>query len=37
MFLLNAGAQRIASVVQAVPRGLAVVLDQASKEKNFSE
>ena len=37
MFLLNAGAQRVASVVQAVPRGLAVVLDQASKEKKFSE
>ena len=37
MFLLNAGAQRLASVAQAVPRGLAVVLDQASKEKKFSE
>ena len=37
MFLLNAGAQRIASVMQAVPRGLAVVIDQASKEKKFSE
>ncbi len=37
MFLLNSGAHRLASVVQAVPRNLAVVLDQAAKEKKFPE
>lgn len=37
MFLLNAGAQRLASVVQAVPRNLAVVLEEAGKEKKFAE
>ena len=37
MFLLNTGAQRLAGVVQAVPRDLVVVLDQAAKEKKFSE
>ena len=35
MFLLTSGAQRVASVVQAVPRYLAVVLDQAGQEKKF--
>lgn len=37
MFLLNAGAQRLASVVQAVPRNLAVVMEEAGKEKKFPE
>jgi large subunit ribosomal protein L10 len=37
MFLLNAGAQRLAGVVQAVPRNLAVVMEQAGKEKKFAE
>ncbi len=37
MFLLNAGAQRLASVVQAVPRNLAVVMEEAGKEKKFAE
>ena len=37
MFLLNTGAQRLAGVVQAVPRNLAVVMEQAGKEKRFAE
>ena len=37
MFLLNAGAQRLTGVVQAVPRNLAVVMEQAGKEKKFAE
>lgn len=37
MFLLNAGAQRLASVVQAVPRNLAVVMEQAGKKDNFKQ
>ena len=37
MFLLNAGAQGLASVIQAVPRNLAVVMEQAGKEKKFAE
>jgi len=37
MFLLNTGAQRLASVVQAVPRNLAVVMEEAGKEKKFPE
>ncbi len=37
MFLLNAGAQGLASVVHAVPRNLAVVMEQAGKEKKFAE
>ena len=37
MFLLNSQAQRIASVVSAVPRNLAVVLNQASEQKKFRE
>ncbi len=37
MFLLNTGAQRLAGVVQAVPRNLAVVMEQAGKEKKFAE
>ena len=37
MFLLNTGAQRLASVVQAVPRNLAVVMEEAGKQEKFSE
>ena len=37
MFLFNSPAQRIASVVSAVPRNLAVVLNQASEQKKFRE
>lgn len=37
LFLLNAPAQRLATVINAVPRNLAVVIDQAVKEKKFKE
>jgi large subunit ribosomal protein L10 len=37
MFLLLAPAQRMASVTAAVARNLAVVVNQAAKEKRFSE
>lgn len=37
MFLLKAQAQRLASAVSAVPRNLAVVLNQASEQKKFKE
>ena len=33
MFLLNAPAQRLASVINAVPRNLAIVVDQIAKQK----
>jgi large subunit ribosomal protein L10 len=33
MFLLNSPAQRIATVINAVPRNLAVVVDQIGKQK----
>ena len=33
MFVLNSGAQRIATVINAVPRNLAVVVDQIAKQK----
>src|SRR5262249_50257310 len=36
LFLLNAPAQRFASALGAVARNLAVVLDQAVKEKKFA-
>jgi len=36
LFLLNAPAQRLATVVSAVSRNLAVVVDQAVKENKFS-
>jgi large subunit ribosomal protein L10 len=36
MFLLNAPAQRLATVVGAVARNLAVVVNQAAKENKFS-
>ena len=37
MFLLNAQAQRLAMAVSAVPRNLAVVLNQASEQNKFKE
>jgi hypothetical protein len=37
MFLLNSQAQRIASVVSAVARNLAIVVNQASEQKKFKE
>ena len=37
MFLLNAPAQRLATALSAVSRNLAVVLNQASEQKKFSE
>ena len=36
MFLINAQAQRLATVVSAVPRNLAVVIGQVSEQKNAS-
>jgi hypothetical protein len=35
MFLLNAPAQRIATALAAVPRGLAVVTSEAAKANKF--
>jgi large subunit ribosomal protein L10 len=37
MFLINSQAQRIATVISAVSRNLAVVLSQASEQKKFPE
>ncbi len=37
MFLLNAQAQRLAAVVSAVPRNLAVVINQALEQGKFSD
>ncbi|SRR5579871_741916 len=37
LFLLNAPAQRLVTVTGAVARNLAVVVDQAVKEKKFAE
>ncbi len=37
MFLLNAPAQRLASVINAVPRNAAVVVNEAVKANKFSE
>lgn len=37
LFLINAPVQRLATVLGAVTRNLAVVVDQAVKEKKFSE
>lgn len=37
MFLVNSQAQRLASVVSAVARNLAVVVNQASEQKKFKE
>ncbi len=36
MFLLKAPAQRIATALAAIPRNLAVVVDQAAKENKFA-
>ena len=37
LFLINAPAQRLATAINAVPRNLAVVIDQAVQEKKFKE
>jgi large subunit ribosomal protein L10 len=37
LFLLNAPAQRLVTAINAVPRKVAVVIDQAVKEKKFKE
>jgi large subunit ribosomal protein L10 len=37
LFLMNAPAQRLATAINAVPRNLAVVIDQAVQQKKFKE
>ncbi|HET9405927.1 MAG TPA: 50S ribosomal protein L10 [Candidatus Sulfotelmatobacter sp.] len=37
LFLINAPAQRLATVINAVPRNLAVVVDQGVQQKKFKE
>jgi len=37
LFLINAPAQRLATAINAVPRDLAVVIDQAVQQKKFKE
>ena len=37
LFLINAPAQRLATAIQAVPRNLAVVINQGVAEKKFRE
>ncbi len=37
LFLINAPAQRLATVMNAVPRNLAVVVDQGVQQKKFKE
>ena len=37
LFLINAPAQRLATAINAVPRNLAVVIDQAVQQKKFKE
>ena len=37
LFLINAPAQRLATVMSAVPRDLAVVVDQGVQQKKFKE
>jgi large subunit ribosomal protein L10 len=37
LFLMNAPAQRLATVINAVPRDLAVVINQAVEQKKFKE
>jgi large subunit ribosomal protein L10 len=37
LFLINAPAQRLVTVMNAVGRNLAVVVDQGVKEKKFKE
>jgi large subunit ribosomal protein L10 len=37
LFLINAPAQRLATAINAVPRNLAAVIDQAVQQKKFKE
>src|ERR1700758_3148090 len=37
LFLINAPAQRLATAINAVPRNLAVVIDQGVQQKKFKE
>jgi large subunit ribosomal protein L10 len=37
MFVINAPAQQLASVISAVPRNLAIVIDQIAKQKGGAE
>jgi len=37
LFLINAPAQRLATAINAVPRDLAVVINQAVEQKKFKE
>jgi len=37
LFLINAPAQRLATAINAVPRNLAVVIDQAVQQEKFKE
>ena len=37
LFLINAPAQRLATAINAVPRNLAVVINQGVQEKKFKE
>src|SRR5215469_4302444 len=37
LFLINAPAQRLATAINAVPRNLAVVVNQAVEQKKFKE
>ncbi len=37
LFLINAPAQRLATAINAVPRNLAVVINQAAEQKKFKE
>ena len=37
LFLINSPAQRLATVINAVPRNLAVVVDQGVQQKKFKE
>jgi large subunit ribosomal protein L10 len=37
LFLINAPAQRLATAINAVPRDLAVVINQGVQEKKFKE
>ena len=37
MFLINAQAQRLATVISAVPRNLAIVVKQAAEQKGGGE
>jgi large subunit ribosomal protein L10 len=37
LFLINAPAQRLVTAINAVPRNLAVVINQGVQEKKFKE